>query len=222
MEPSGRRRKIIVQPHLGDVQHDSDVRRIGQDVLVGQNDLPAGRGPPPVDSAICVRNFLGRHPEPSPDVEQRVALLDLVRNEIADDVVLAVRKRIGIERATLEFVFAPRAIRSRGRDQRDQEQGGEDSNRDINEALHELRGKVERKSARTIQIAAYSGTGVVAFNGMIAARSVHKQPQVCELQHQQLDSAALEINPRLGAIAAPLAPANDSASEGRMGHARAD
>src|ERR1700691_568512 len=57
---------------------------------------------------------------------------------------------------------------------------------------------------------------------MIPARSVCNQPQVCELEHQQLDAAALEIHPRLGAVAAALAPADDPAAEGRMNDARAD
>src|SRR5208282_6609902 len=107
--------------------------------------------------------------------EQRVALLDLVRDEIADDVVLAMRKRVGIERATLEFVLRPRAAHSRDRDQRDHEQGGEDSNRDINEALHGLPGGLAK-----IRASDSDAGGVVAFDGMIAAQSVPEQPQVCE------------------------------------------
>src|ERR1700678_2370477 len=82
--------------------------------------------------------FGPEHPEPSPDVEQRVALLDLVGDQIADDVVLAVRERVGVQRTFLELILGPRAVGGRNRDQRDEEQDGEESNREINAALHEL------------------------------------------------------------------------------------
>src|ERR1700674_5593878 len=88
MNRAGRRRKIVVQPHLGDIQNDSDVRRVWQDMLIGQNNLLARGWRPPVDAAVGVGNFLGRHSEPSPNVEQSVALLQLIGDEIADEVVL--------------------------------------------------------------------------------------------------------------------------------------
>ena len=136
MNRADRRRKIIVQPHLGDVHHDADAGRIGQDVLVGQNDHAPGRRRPPIDAGVGVGDFLRRHAEPSPDVEQRVALLNLVRDQIADDIVLAVRKRIGVERTFLEFVLGPRAVSRGNRDQRDEKQGREVSNRKIDESSH--------------------------------------------------------------------------------------
>src|SRR5271154_6856571 len=135
---AGRRRIVVVDAHLGDVHHDADPRRIGQDVLVGQYDGPAGRRRPPVEPAVGVRDFLGRHAEPSPDIQQRVALLQLVGDQIADDIVLATRQRERIERPLLEFVLSPRALRGRNRDQRDEKEGGEESNRSIDEAFHEL------------------------------------------------------------------------------------
>ena len=53
-------------------------------------------------------------------------------------------QRERIERPLLEFVFGPRAIRGWNRDQRDEEEGGEESNRSIDEAFHELPGFTDR------------------------------------------------------------------------------
>ncbi len=138
MNRAGRRREIIVQPHLGDVQHDSDVRRLGQDMLVGQNDLPTGGRRPPIDGAVGVGNFLGRHAEPSPHIEQGVALLELISDQVADDVVLAVRQRVGEERTMLELVLSPSGVHNRNRHQRRENQGRNNSNRNIDEAFHQL------------------------------------------------------------------------------------
>src|ERR1700679_858715 len=141
---AGRRRIVVVDAHLGDVHYDADPRRIGQDVLVGQYDGPAGRRRPPVEPAVGVGDFLGRHAEPSPDIEQRVTLLELVSDEIADDVVLAARQWERIERPLLELVFGPRAIRGWNRHQRDEKEGRQESNRSIDEAFHELPGLTDR------------------------------------------------------------------------------
>ena len=47
------------------------------------------------------------------------------------------------------------------------------------------------------------------------------RPQIGELQHQQLDPAAIEIAPRPWRLAAALAPAHHAAAEGLMHHAHA-
>src|ERR1700751_5472781 len=57
---------------------------------------------------------------------------------------------------------------------------------------------------------------------ILQLRSVGNRPQVGKLQHQQLHPTMLEMDPGLGAIAAPLAPAHHTAAEGLMDDVRAD
>src|SRR5579885_1966706 len=52
--------------------------------------------------------------------------------------------------------------------------------------------------------------------------SVSNRPQVGEFKHQQLYSAAFEVNPGLGALAASFAPAYYAPTEGLMDDVSAD
>src|SRR2546422_2584618 len=75
----------VVEPQLGNVDHDALVRAAGQHPLGRHDHVRADRRHPPIDARVRVDDLVVAEVEPARDVEQRVARADAVVADGAGD-----------------------------------------------------------------------------------------------------------------------------------------
>src|SRR5204863_314664 len=101
----------VVEPQLGDVDHDALVRAAGQHPLGRHHDVRADRRHPRIDARVGVDDLVVAEVEPACDVEQRVALPDAVVADGADHRVGPGAHAVGRDRLPREGRLVPRRRR---------------------------------------------------------------------------------------------------------------
>src|SRR5437773_4737324 len=101
----------VVEPQLGDVDHDALVRAAGQHPLGRHHDVRADRRHPRIDAWVRVDDLVVAEVEPARDVEQRVALPDAVVADGADDRLRGRAQAVGGDRLPREGGLVPRRRR---------------------------------------------------------------------------------------------------------------
>src|SRR5438094_179767 len=111
----------VVEPQLGNVDHDALVRAAGQHPRGRHDHVRADRRHPRIDARVRVDDLVVAEVEPARDVEQRVALPDTVVADGADHRVGPGAHAVGGDRLPREGRLVPRrwrALRADARAQR--------------------------------------------------------------------------------------------------------
>src|SRR5262245_41167669 len=91
----GAGRRVVEEPHLGNVDDDALVRAARQDPFHGQQHHRAGRRYPRIEAGIGVDDLVVAEAVEPSDVHQRVALPDPVQSRLAHDRRQAAGRRRG-------------------------------------------------------------------------------------------------------------------------------
>ena len=82
--------RVVVDAHLGDVDHEAGARRGGEDEPRGEPDRGPVPGEPHVDSGVGELHLRDAHPETARDVEQGVVVRGGERLRAADEGVVGI------------------------------------------------------------------------------------------------------------------------------------
>src|SRR5439155_22417602 len=102
----------VVEPELGDVDHDALVRAARQHPLRRDDHVRADRWHPRIDARVRVDDLVVAEVEPARDVEQRVARADTVVADGADDRLRGRAQAVGGDRLPREGRLVPRRRRA--------------------------------------------------------------------------------------------------------------